>query len=119
MEFDPHTRLAGECLQPLGHLSGPWVGTEMPSVKGAVALPTGSAQGAPSRARSILSPFGRVAERLNAAVLKTVRPRERSPGFESRPFRSQVSCAVSMSLSERSKTAATDISPADELPDLG
>jgi hypothetical protein len=21
MEFDPHTRLAGECLQPLGHLS--------------------------------------------------------------------------------------------------
>ena len=22
MEFDPHTRLAGECLQPLGHLSG-------------------------------------------------------------------------------------------------
>lgn len=28
-----------------------------------------------------------MAERLNAAVLKTVRPRERSPGFESRPFR--------------------------------
>jgi hypothetical protein len=21
MEFNPHTRLAGECLQPLGHLS--------------------------------------------------------------------------------------------------
>ena len=30
---------------------------------------------------------GGVAERLNATVLKTVRPRERSPGFESRPFR--------------------------------
>jgi hypothetical protein len=24
MEFDPHTRLAGECLQPLGHLSRCW-----------------------------------------------------------------------------------------------
>ena len=24
MEFNPHTRLAGECLQPLGHLSWRW-----------------------------------------------------------------------------------------------
>ena len=33
-------------------------------------------------------PGGRVAERLNAAVLKTVRPGNRSRGFESPPFRS-------------------------------
>jgi hypothetical protein len=28
MEFNPHTRLAGECLQPLGHLSlgSAWIG---------------------------------------------------------------------------------------------
>ena len=33
MEFDPHTRLAGECLQPLGHLSR----GELPSVEAAPA----------------------------------------------------------------------------------
>jgi hypothetical protein len=44
MEFDPHTRLAGECLQPLGHLSR--VG-ERRSLEAAWRLPTG----APDRAQ--------------------------------------------------------------------
>ncbi len=60
MEFNPHTRLAGECLQPLGHLS--WIGT-------ASLEPRDH----PGRPRSICGDHGRVAERLNAAVLKTVR----------------------------------------------
>jgi hypothetical protein len=62
----------------------------------------GVTQNPSARARS-----GRVT-RNSAAVLKTVRPRERSPGFESRRFRLQAFCAVSTPLSQRSKTAATD-----------
>ena len=54
MEFNPHTRLAGECLQPLGHLSA-----RPPSVERRTLM------------RSSDRPGG-VAERLNATVLKTV-----------------------------------------------
>ena len=57
MEFDPHTRLAGECLQPLGHLSGSRCQSRAERAAQRVACPR----------------RGRVAERLNAAVLKTVR----------------------------------------------
>src|ERR1035438_69437 len=60
MEFNPHTRLAGECLQPLGHLS--WN-------RDASLEPGDHA----ARPRTISGCRGRVAERLNAAVLKTVR----------------------------------------------
>src|SRR5881227_3152602 len=54
--FKPHTRLAGECLQPLGHLSGKW--------------PSSLEAPASGRMRGL----GGVAERLNATVLKTVGP---------------------------------------------
>jgi site-specific DNA recombinase len=37
MEFDPHTRLAGECLQPLGHLSRGWHGSLEPRERAASA----------------------------------------------------------------------------------
>ncbi len=60
MEFDPHTRLAGECLQPLGHLSR--------ALDGSLELAVFA-----SRPRSICGARGRVAERLNALVLKTSR----------------------------------------------
>src|SRR5205085_8516834 len=58
MEREPHTRLAGECLQPLGHLSRgsgqcrAWASTRGPASISAASL-------------------GGVAERLNALVLKT------------------------------------------------
>ena len=39
MEFDPHTRLAGECLQPLGHLSQEAPSVD-PVVAGAIAVAT-------------------------------------------------------------------------------
>jgi hypothetical protein len=76
MEFDPHTRLAGECLQPLGHLSR-W---EMASLEArgrrrasGPPRPTVPARTrAPGRPVSIEAPRpGGVAERLNAPVLKT------------------------------------------------
>ncbi len=99
MEFDPHTRLAGECLQPLGHLS-----RGLASLEAAVGwssrvrsplrsrarqtrrrsasrherrrsaiLSAGSSLGPRgSRSTSLPSRQGGVAERLNAAVLKTV-----------------------------------------------
>jgi hypothetical protein len=54
MEFNPHTRLAGECLQPLGHLSA-----------------DGQCR-ARRRGHAIIRSPGGVAERLNATVLKTV-----------------------------------------------
>ncbi|MEA2373521.1 MAG: hypothetical protein QOH12_3915, partial [Solirubrobacteraceae bacterium] len=33
MEFNPHTRLAGECLQPLGHLSRPRQSKPSPALR--------------------------------------------------------------------------------------
>src|SRR5436853_2746544 len=71
--FDPHTRLAGECLQPLGHLS----------LSGEASVEPG---GGDRAARSICGCLGRVAERLNAAVLKTVDGGNVVRGFESPPF---------------------------------
>jgi site-specific DNA recombinase len=70
MEFNPHTRLAGECLQPLGHLS--WRGRPS-SLKGACRVCASVAARCsrdPAIGRYGLS-FGGVAERLNALVLKT------------------------------------------------
>src|SRR5262245_46052334 len=70
MESYPHTRLAGECLQPLGHLS---------------LLSACQCRGC-RRARSISWHRGRVAERLNAAVLKTVRRRRAVSGVRIPPL---------------------------------
>jgi hypothetical protein len=67
MEFDPHTRLAGECLQPLGHLSREGDASVEP------AIPARSRSEPRLRGIRHHEAHGRVAERLNAAVLKTVR----------------------------------------------
>ncbi len=79
MECYPHTRLAGECLQPLGHLSrrsGECRASTAPNAaRRRVDTPGQSKAGRPARARAaarIRGPGG-VAERLNATVLKTVR----------------------------------------------
>jgi hypothetical protein len=89
MEFDPHTRLAGECLQPLGHLSPrkrrASVEPFRPHVSLAVAIGYPVASAGPAAAAAVR---GRVAERLNAAVLKTVDGGNVVRGFESPPFRS-------------------------------
>ncbi len=93
MEFNPHTRLAGECLQPLGHLS--WRSSHQCKAWDRRAAGLESAGAGPTshaRRRSICSrPHrgcpGRVAERLNAAVLKTVDGGNVVRGFESPPFR--------------------------------
>jgi hypothetical protein len=52
MEFDPHTRLAGECLQPLGHLSRGRTGSleaaglphDLSALSGLRYLPAGSVE---------------------------------------------------------------------------
>src|SRR5271170_4012740 len=67
MEFDPHTRLAGECLQPLGHLSREGDASVEP------AIPARGCSEPRLRGIRHHEAHGRVAERLNAAVLKTVR----------------------------------------------
>src|SRR5262249_37381277 len=80
MEFDPHTRLAGECLQPLGHLSGEtgcqcracWV-TAWGGIAASRRSDLPRRDGCGSARAYHLGGRGRVAERLNAAVLKTVR----------------------------------------------
>ena len=59
-ECEPLTRLAGECLQPLGHLSG--------QVGGSLEADTNVAG---SRASIAPARHGGVAERSNALVLKT------------------------------------------------
>jgi hypothetical protein len=89
MEFNPHTRLAGECLQPLGHLSR--AGQSKPF------RPTIGLAGPGRRPEIHQSPCreslastdepGGVAERLNAAVLKTVDGGNVVRGFESLPLR--------------------------------
>ena len=48
MEFDPHTRLAGECLQPLGHLSWDRQGPSLEAAataEGARSIWLGDAEG--------------------------------------------------------------------------
>ncbi len=55
MECNPHTRLAGECLQPLGHLSG----EDRPSLNGvaqACAKREISKKDEPPRFRSTRAP---------------------------------------------------------------
>jgi hypothetical protein len=96
MEFNPHTRLAGECLQPLGHLS--WRSSHQCKAwdRRAVRLEVGPCRTRVRACRrSIWSRprrglLGRVAERLNAAVLKTVDGGNVVRGFESPPFRFRV-----------------------------
>ncbi len=54
MEFNPHTRLAGECLQPLGHLSGAGQSRPLPAARR-------SPPGPPAvRPNAVGSPAGRV-----------------------------------------------------------
>src|SRR5437868_13446130 len=72
MELAPHTRLAGECLQPLGHLSR-------------AAGRRATAPSVPATPPTLRR--GGVAERSNAAALKAVRGRQVPRGFESLPLR--------------------------------
>src|SRR5579875_178904 len=114
MECQPHTRLAGECLQPLGHLSRapavycPGCHRQAPAAERDPAAPGGTVgagqlmtAGARWRAdrrkrahnglnAPTLPPAtcrGGVAERSNAAVLKTVGGGNVARGFESLPLR--------------------------------
>src|SRR3954449_10995323 len=69
MEVSPHTRLAGECLQPLGHLSGQ---ASQSRASAAVRTARAEAQGVPPADReaplryNVSRAPGGVAERLNA-----------------------------------------------------
>ena len=82
MEREPHTRLAGECLQPLGHLSGCGAGRWRVARRASLEL-------APwvSGAAAVTSSWGigGVAERSNAAVLKTARGRPGPSGVRIPP----------------------------------
>jgi hypothetical protein len=91
MEFNPHTRLAGECLQPLGHLSRAGQSRRYRHGRPASRLSgrSRSDRRIPPAPESLASPGrpGGVAERLNAAVLKTVDGGNVVRGFESLPLR--------------------------------
>src|SRR6185503_2285319 len=76
-ELAPPTRLAGECLQPLGHLSWDVSAAGPPAVDSR----RGRNRGLPSRARAP----GGVAEWLNAAALKAVDRFRRSGGSNPSP----------------------------------
>src|SRR3954464_11549860 len=83
MEVSPHTRLAGECLQPLGHLSGQASQSRASASfrrarEKAHMLPPAD-PAAPLRYNVPAAPGG-VAERLNAPVLKTGDGRPPSAG---------------------------------------
>src|SRR4051794_2211615 len=76
-ELAPPTRLAGECLQPLGHLSWDVSAAWPPGIDSR----RGDIGGLPSRARAP----GGVAEWLNAAALKAVDRFRRSGGSNPSP----------------------------------
>ena len=83
-ELAPPTRLAGECLQPLGHLSWDVSAAEPPAVDSR----RGRNRGLPSRARAP----GGVAEWLNAAALKAVDRFRRSGGSNPSPSADSAGC---------------------------
>ena len=81
MEREPHTRLAGECLQPLGHLSGAGAARGLhPRAQCRGCIPRSRRPGVASS-----KALGGVAERLNAVVLKTTRGRRGPSGVRIPP----------------------------------
>jgi hypothetical protein len=87
MGVEPHTRLAGECLQPLGHLSlrGRWKCRD--GQRGHATRPPQFAPGDAASRRMGSWPLapGGVAERSNAPVLKTGVRHHRTAGSNPAP----------------------------------
>src|SRR5436305_10744580 len=78
MECYPHTRLAGECLQPLGHLSGVRICASLDPDRGTVGTERRLASGRQLR---------RGGRAVECASLENWSPATPDRGFESRPLR--------------------------------